>query len=61
MKVLFVSYCNEGGGAAKAINNIYQSFRNNIRFKFIVVQNVVKNFVFAIRIGKVAFSYRNIY
>jgi glycosyltransferase involved in cell wall biosynthesis len=43
MKVLFVSYCNEGGGAAKAINNIYQSFRNNIRFKFIVIEKRGRN------------------
>ena len=37
MKILFVSYSDGGGGAAKAIFNLYKSFRNISKNKLLVI------------------------
>ena len=37
MKILFVSYSDGGGGAAKAIFNLYKSFRYNSKNKLLVI------------------------
>ena len=43
MKILFVSYSDGGGGAAKAIFNLYKSFRNVSKNKLLVIDKREKN------------------
>ncbi len=43
MKILFISYSDGGGGAAKAILNLYKSFNDNIKNKLLVIDKREKN------------------
>ena len=43
MKILFLSYCDDGGGAAKAVFNLCLSFSNNFNNKLLVIDKRSKN------------------
>ena len=43
MKILFLSYCDGGGGAAKAVFNLCLSFSNNFNNKLLVIDKRSKN------------------
>ncbi len=43
MKISFISYCDGGGGAAKAVFNLYKSFKKKTYCKLIVIDKREKN------------------
>ena len=43
MKILLVSYCDDGGGAAKASYNLCASFKNEFNNKLLVIDKRSKN------------------
>ena len=43
MKILFVSYCDDGGGASKAAYNLCSSFTNDFNNKLLVIDKRSKN------------------